>query len=198
MRIIITLLFFIAVVSCDPGEKQTPAGGDLETRLQKVEALTDSTFTNYLWLQGSNASLAKQIRETSVQALSADRLAQTANANAKEAQKLAGVAWHTSEAIKTQAGNLGAEIARIDNQYNQLRIGFSGLAGQVITLQNQNKENQKVIEELTRQNAILSAAVESLTAQQVEIAETAQNAVNRLKLLTAQLENCAVTKFCFK
>jgi predicted transcriptional regulator len=185
------IILFAGCAKQQPAQDFAPEIAEIDTRLEKVEALSDTMFLNYTWLTGSNKSLAVQIRD-------AINRANSGAVQAQEAKKIAGDAWHTARGADATAqdAQAGAEIAK--TQYEQLRIGFSGLAGQTIALKKDMEAKFGQVSEISRQNAILSAMVESFSAQLSEQARTSDSLRNELKSLKTALQNCAFTKNCVK
>ncbi len=185
------IILFTGCAKQQPAQDFAPEIAEIDTRLEKVEALSDTMFLNYTWLTGSNKSLAVQIRD-------AINRANSGAVQAQEAKKIAGDAWHTARGADATAqdAQAGAEIAK--TQYEQLRIGFSGLAGQTIALKKDMEAKFGQVSEISRQNAILSAMVESFSAQLSEQARASDSLRNELKSLKTALKNCAFTKNCVK
>lgn len=185
------IVLFAGCARPETAQDFAPEIAKIDTRLDKVEALADTIFLNYAWLTGSNKSLAVQIRD-------AINLANGGAVQAQEAKKIAGDAWHTARSADATAQNAqaGAEITK--TQYEQLRIGFSGLAGQMIALKKDMEAKSAQVSEVSRQNAILSAMVESFSAQLSEQARAADSLRSELKSLKTALQNCAFTKNCVK
>lgn len=185
------IILFTGCAKQQPAQDFAPEIAKIDTRLEKVEALSDTMFLNYAWLTGSNKSLAVQIRD-------AINRANGGAVQAQEAKKIAADAWHTARGADATAqdAQAGAEIAK--TQYEQLRIGFSGLAGQTIALKKDMEAKFGQVTEISRQNAILSAMVESFSAQLSEQARATDSLRNELKSLKTALQNCAFTKNCVK
>lgn len=185
------IILFTGCARPEAAQDFAPEIAKIDTRLEKVEALSDTMFLNYTWLTGSNKSLAVQIRD-------AINRANSGAVQAQEAKKIAGDAWHTARGADATAqdAQAGAEIAK--TQYEQIRIGFSGLAGQVIGLKKDMEAKSAQVTEVSRQNAILSAMVESFSAQLSEQARATDSLRNELKSLKTALQNCAFTKNCVK
>lgn len=185
------IILFTGCAKQQPAQDFAPEIAKIDTRLEKVEALSDTMFLNYTWLTGSNKSLAVQIRD-------AINRANGGAVQAQEAKKIAADAWHTARGADATAqdAQAGAEIAK--TQYEQLRIGFSGLAGQTISLKKDIEAKFGQVTEISRQNAILSAMVESFSAQLSEQAKASDSLRNELKSLKTALQNCAFTKNCVK
>ena len=185
------LILFTGCAKQQPAQDFAPEIAKIDTRLEKVEALSDTMFLNYTWLTGSNKSLAVQIRD-------AINRANGGAVQAQEAKKIAADAWHTARGADATAqdAQAGAEIAK--TQYEQLRIGFSGLAGQTIALKKDMEAKFGQVSEISRQNAILTAMVESFSAQISEQARATDSLRNELKSLKTALQNCAFTKNCVK
>lgn len=185
------IILFTGCAKQQPAQDFAPEIAKIDTRLEKVEALSDTMFLNYTWLTGSNKSLAVQIRD-------AINRANGGAVQAQEAKKIAADAWHTARGADATAqdAQAGAEIAK--TQYEQLRIGFSGLAGQTIALKKDMEAKFGQVSEISRQNAILSAMVESFSTQLSDQARATDSLRNELKSLKTALQNCAFTKNCVK